>query len=129
MNAKIKYEFSAVCWQHASPGGWYFISLPKTIAQEIRAALQTEEEGWGRLKATAQIGNSQWKTAIWFDTKQNTYLPPSFKSRNPQKRGYFYWTNSPSNAFIITCSYLTNHFLKSLFFPKFDTNSKLKLYF
>lgn len=76
MNAKIKYEFSAECWQHASPGGWYFISLPKTIAQEIRAALQTEEEGWGRLKATAQIGNSQWKTAIWFDTKQNTYLLP-----------------------------------------------------
>ena len=76
MNAKIKYEFSAECWQHASPGGWYFISLPKTIAKEIRAALQTEEEGWGRLKATAQIGNSQWKTAIWFDKKLTTYLLP-----------------------------------------------------
>jgi hypothetical protein len=28
------------------------------------------------LKATAQIGNSEWKTAIWFDTKRNTYLLP-----------------------------------------------------
>ena len=34
------------------------------------------EEGWGRLKAVAKIVNTQWETAIWFDTKQNTYLLP-----------------------------------------------------
>jgi hypothetical protein len=28
------------------------------------------------LKAIAKIGNSEWKTAIWFDTKMNTYLLP-----------------------------------------------------
>jgi hypothetical protein len=28
------------------------------------------------LKATANIGASEWKTAIWFDTKLNTYLLP-----------------------------------------------------
>jgi hypothetical protein len=28
------------------------------------------------LKATARIGNSEWETAIWFDTKMNTYLLP-----------------------------------------------------
>jgi len=39
-------------------------------------ALKSEEEGWGRLKATARIGNCEWKTAIWFDTKMNTYLLP-----------------------------------------------------
>jgi len=26
------------------------------------------------MKATATIGTTQWDTAIWFDTKQNTYL-------------------------------------------------------
>lgn len=76
LNAKIKYEFSAEAWQHTSPGGWYFISLPSTMALEIRTALQSEEEGWGRLKAVAKTGNSKWKTAIWFDTKINTYLLP-----------------------------------------------------
>ncbi|MDD4087237.1 MAG: DUF1905 domain-containing protein, partial [Bacteroidales bacterium] len=34
------------------------------------------EEGWGRLKATAEIGKSVWKTAIWFDTKHQTYILP-----------------------------------------------------
>ena len=32
--------------------------------------------GWGRLPATARINDSKWKTAIWFDSKLNTYLLP-----------------------------------------------------
>ena len=35
-----------------------------------------KEEGWGRLKATIKVGKSEWQTAIWFDTKQDTYLLP-----------------------------------------------------
>ena len=76
MNSRVKYEFSAKTWQYASPGGWYFVSLPKALAEEIRENFQWQEEGWGRLKATAKIGNSEWETAIWFDAKMNTYLLP-----------------------------------------------------
>ena len=76
MRGKIKYEFSARVWQYAPPGAWHFVSLPIELAKEIRENLQWQEEGWGRLKATAKIGNSEWETAIWFDTKMNTYLLP-----------------------------------------------------
>ena len=76
MNGKIKYEFSATTWQYSSPGAWYFVSLPKGLSEEIRENFKWQEEGWGRLKATAKIGNSEWETAIWFDTKMNTYLLP-----------------------------------------------------
>jgi hypothetical protein len=76
MNGKITYQFTARLWRHSSPGGWYFLSLPQKISKEIRKNLQWMEEGWGRLKATAKIGRSEWETAIWFDTKRNTYLLP-----------------------------------------------------
>lgn len=76
MSGKIKYEFSGKTWQHSSPGGWYFVSLPKEMSKEIRSLLKSEEEGWGRLKAVAKIGLSEWKTAIWFDRKNETYLLP-----------------------------------------------------
>ncbi len=76
LSGKIKYEFSAKTWQHSSSGGWYFVSIPKQMAKEIREILRSEEEGWGRLKAVARIGNSEWKTAIWFDSKNETYLLP-----------------------------------------------------
>jgi hypothetical protein len=76
LTGKIQYEFSGKSWQHPSPGGWYFVSLPKEMSQEIRNMLRSEEEGWGRLKAEAKIGKTEWKTAIWFDSKKDTYLLP-----------------------------------------------------
>lgn len=76
MDGKIKYEFSALTWQHQSPGGWYFVSLPVDMTAEIRENLKWQEEGWGRLKAVAKIGKSEWETAIWYDTKHKTYLLP-----------------------------------------------------
>lgn len=63
-------------WKHNSPGGWYFISLPETISKEIRENLKWQEEGWGRMKASAEIGEYKWDTAIWFDTKRGTYILP-----------------------------------------------------
>ncbi len=72
----VKYEFTAEPWQYAASGGWHFVSLPKHFSEEIRNTFKKEEEGWGRLKATAKIGNSEWKTAIWFDTKRSTYSLP-----------------------------------------------------
>lgn len=75
-SGRLRYEFSAQVWQHTGPGGWYFVSLPVEMSQEIRTALRSEEEGWGRLKAAAVICDSNWKTAIWFDSKRGTYLLP-----------------------------------------------------
>jgi len=76
MPGLIPYRFTATIWQHTPPGGWYFVSLPRDVSDEIRGMLQAEEEGWGRLKAIATIGSTQWNTAIWYDTKYKTYLLP-----------------------------------------------------
>jgi hypothetical protein len=73
---KNQYRFFSKVWQYAGPAGWYFISMPQKLSQEIRSSFKSEEEGWGRLSVTARIGNSEWKTAIWFDTKVNAYLLP-----------------------------------------------------
>ncbi len=76
MKSRIKYEFSAEIWVYKPPGGWQFVSLPNEMSKEIRENLKWQEEGWGRLKAAAKIGVTEWDTAIWFDTKMNTYLLP-----------------------------------------------------
>lgn len=76
MNGKIRYEFKAKVWQHSLPGGWYFVSLPIELSKEIRENLKWQEEGWGRLKASAKIGITEWETSIWYDKKQKTYLLP-----------------------------------------------------
>lgn len=57
-------------------GGWTIVSLPKKLSIEIRDNFKYLEEGWGRMKVTANIGNSEWRTSIWFDTKQGIYMLP-----------------------------------------------------
>ncbi len=76
MQVKIHYEFSGTVWQHSAPGGWYFVSLPKELAAEIRQHIKWQEEGWGRMKVTAKLGATTWDTSIWFDTKLGTYILP-----------------------------------------------------
>ena len=75
----IMYEFSAKVYHHSTSAdmiGWTMVSLPKELSVEIRNNFKDLEQGWGRMKVTAKIGNSDWQTAIWFDTKQDTYLLP-----------------------------------------------------
>lgn len=70
------YNFRGKVWKHKSMGGWHFITLPKTLSKQIRKNHGLDEEGWGRLKASAKIGQANWVTAIWFDSKFNAYLLP-----------------------------------------------------
>jgi hypothetical protein len=86
VKGKIKYTFVASVWQYAGKGGWYFVTLPKDQSAEIREHLGWQEESWGRLKVTARINHLTWDTAIWFDTKQQSYLLP-LKSDIRQKLG------------------------------------------
>lgn len=73
---KVTFSFSALPWQYQGAGGWHFVSLPHLVAHKIRSAFKIEEASFGRLPVVAKIGNSTWDTAIWFDSKQNTYLLP-----------------------------------------------------
>ncbi len=65
-----------MAWKYSGAAGWHFVSLPEALSKEIREHLKWQEEGWGRLKALAKIGQSEWDTAIWFDSKLKTYLLP-----------------------------------------------------
>lgn len=76
MKGKIAYAFSAPIWPYQGKGGWHFVSLPGPVSAEIRTHMKWMEEGWGRLRAMAQIGDTIWETAIWFDAKRSTYLLP-----------------------------------------------------
>lgn len=76
MTNPIAYNFTAELWLSHGKGGWWFVSLPAEMSEEIRSAMQHLEGGWGRLHVSAQVGDTAWRTAIWYDTKRVTYLLP-----------------------------------------------------
>lgn len=73
---KSGFSFKAKPWKYEGKGGWYFLTLPTSVAQKIRRQFQNLEEGWGRLRVIAQINNLKWQTSIWFDRKAKSYLLP-----------------------------------------------------
>ena len=75
-SASSPFTFSGRPYVYDGKGAWVFIALPKKTSKEIRQLFKKEEQGWGRLSAVAKIGTTEWKTAIWYDSKQETYLLP-----------------------------------------------------
>ena len=75
---KMEYEFIGTFrkYQGQDNCGWNFLFVPAELSKEIRINHKHQEEGWGRMKVTVKIGNTEWKTSIWFDTKNDTYLLP-----------------------------------------------------
>lgn len=75
-SVETNFSFRGKLWKHEGKAGWCFITIPKSVSKRIRAAHSSSEEGWGRLKVSATIGETTWKTSIWFDTKADSYLLP-----------------------------------------------------
>lgn len=75
-NPQAEYSFKAKPFHHSPTGGWVFVALPVKVSAQIRQKHKWDEEGWGRLKARARINQTEWNTAIWFDSKKNSYLLP-----------------------------------------------------
>ena len=70
------YTFTANLWRYNGPSSWHFITLPKAMSAEIKTLIAQNSPGWGSLEVRAKIGNTQWKTSLFFDTKCNAYLLP-----------------------------------------------------
>ena len=76
MPMQVHYDFQASVWRYNAASSWFFVSLPSEFATEIRQLFGKAEEGFGRMPVSCTIGQTTWKTAIWFDTKRNGYLLP-----------------------------------------------------
>lgn len=74
--SKFKYSFEGKVWRSKGPGGWYFVTLPKLVSDQIKETHRVSEEGWGRLKTTATLERTKWQTALWYDSKSCGYILP-----------------------------------------------------
>jgi hypothetical protein len=69
------HDFTAELWLHSDmPGAWYFVTLPLDAADEIRAT--NERRGFGSVRVRAAIGDTEWETSVFPDTKTTSFLLP-----------------------------------------------------
>lgn len=71
---KINYHFDANLWRYSGKGGWYFVTLPRSLSDHIKMAHGCSQSSWGRLKVNVTVSSDKWTTSLWYDTKLCSYL-------------------------------------------------------
>jgi|JI6StandDraft_1071083.scaffolds.fasta_scaffold70204_3 hypothetical protein len=75
------YTIREKVWLYPSETtAWHFVSVPKTIAQEIKTHFGSMAKGFGSLPVSVTIGTSTWRTSIFPDKRTSSYLLPLKKS-------------------------------------------------
>jgi hypothetical protein len=70
----MNFEFTGKVWFWHGPSPFYFVSVPEEQSQDLKAVSGFVTYGWGMIPVHAQIGQSQWATALW--PKDGRYIVP-----------------------------------------------------
>lgn len=70
------YKITAKVWLYPGMAGWHFVTIPKSVAKNIKFYFSTVKRGWGSLPVDVTIGKTTWKTSIFPDKKSDSYLLP-----------------------------------------------------
>ena len=70
-------RFQAELWEWEAKGGWFFVTLPDELADDIRA--RTDDglrRGFGSVRVEATIGGSTWRTSIFPESGGDSFVLP-----------------------------------------------------
>lgn len=70
----VTIEFAGEVWFWKGPAPWYFLTVPEEESREIHAIVSMVTYGWGMVPVNAQIGDTEWYTALW--PKDGRYILP-----------------------------------------------------
>jgi hypothetical protein len=70
------YEMTTEVWRYPDASGWYFVTLPPEVTDEIRTRYGGSHRAFGSLPVSVGLGHSEWSTSVYFDVKAAAYLLP-----------------------------------------------------
>ncbi len=68
-------RFKARLWIYEAPAPWHMITIPLNVSAEIKKMFGHLHRGWGSIPVIVRIGETTWKTSIFWE-KKGTYLLP-----------------------------------------------------
>lgn len=69
------YTFTADLWRWKGDAAWHFVSLPTDVADDLEDRAG-QRVGFGSIRVLVEIGSSQWRTSVFPDSKQGTFVLP-----------------------------------------------------
>ncbi len=62
-------------WEHEGEGAWHFVTLPEDLADDVRDAA-APSPGFGSVRVVVRIGEVEWRTSLFPDSKSRSYVLP-----------------------------------------------------
>ena len=81
----VTFAFSGELWEYGGANTWVFVSLPPEVADEV-ADLVPSRPGFGSVRVTVQISETEWVTSLFPDSKLGSYVLPIKRSVRDQER-------------------------------------------
>ena len=70
----MNLEFSGGIWYWKGPPPFFFVTLPGEESDLLLAVSASVSYGWGMIQVTAQVGRTEWTTALF--PKDGRYVMP-----------------------------------------------------
>lgn len=70
------FEFTAPLWLHPGADAWHFISVPAEISDDISDLTAGFRRGFGSVRVAVTVGRTSWRTSVFPDSRQGTYMLP-----------------------------------------------------
>lgn len=67
-------EFSGIIWFWRGPAPWFFVTIPESQSQDIKAISNFVTYGWGVIPVHVRIGKTKWTTSLF--PKEDCYIVP-----------------------------------------------------
>jgi len=83
-----KYTIRAELWVYPGPTPWHFVTVGREESKEIKEKYGKVRRGFGSIPVQVTIGESVWKTSIFPNSKDCTYLLP-IKAPVRKKEGLY----------------------------------------
>lgn len=61
---------------YSGKAAWHFVTVPSGVSSEIYTGFGDMHRGWGSLPVVVRVGVTSWKTSIFYEKKNATYLLP-----------------------------------------------------
>ena len=75
-NGRMDVAFGGEMWRWPGESGWHFVSLPEALADDIAQRFAGRAKGFGSLRVHVRVGETDWVTSIFPDSKAGTYILP-----------------------------------------------------
>ncbi len=72
----MEFTFEAKLWKYERSAAWYFVTLPRDVADDIKEVYGASSNGFGSIKVMVRIDQVSWETSIFPDKSSGSYLLP-----------------------------------------------------